>query len=147
MAFIYKLMVIKTKLTVPSIKDHLSEIRTFLREHLKDVNLSAVDKDKVILAIDEACVNAMVHGNLLDGTKPVDIELEIDKKSLKVKICDDGCGSTIIPEKFLNKAMTDMVQEKQKGGMGLKLIYSIMDKVEFYVQGKKNICYLEKSLS
>ena len=43
--------------------------------------------------------------------------------------------------------MDDIVSDKQKGGLGLKLIYSIMDIVNFYSIEDKNTLMMVKLLT
>jgi anti-sigma regulatory factor (Ser/Thr protein kinase) len=42
------------------------------------------------------------------------------------------------------KALSDVIKDRQKGGLGLKLIYSIMDVVCFYTTKQKSFCLLIK---
>ncbi len=135
----------KTKLTVPSVKKHLTEVRKFVRQQLEDINLGNVDKSQIVLAIDEACANAMVHGNQGNKSKSIDIEMSVDTEHLEIKISDDGSNDFDIA-KHLSKDIEELVKNKEKGGMGLKLMHSVMDEVRFIREKSKNVCYLRKVL-
>src|SRR5438309_5147841 len=45
------------------------------------------------IAVGEACINAIEHGNELDETLPIGIMLSMDSETLEVKVSDTGKGS------------------------------------------------------
>lgn len=80
-------------------------------------------------AISEACINAMEHGNKLDETLSVSIILSIDGDSLEVRVVDTGDGPkehTVRPD--IDKKMHE---EEAPRGMGMFLIESLVDEVEW----------------
>ncbi len=61
-----------------------------------------------------------------------------------VEIGDIGLFDESLIKEKVSKEIKDIIKEKQKGGMGLKLIYSIMDIVTFYTKDNKSYCMMVK---
>jgi serine/threonine-protein kinase RsbW len=80
-------------------------------------------------AIAEACINAMEHGNKLDETLSVGVVLSMDANSLEVKVHDTGSG----PQEHAHTPDIDkkMHEEESARGMGMFLIESLVDEVEW----------------
>ena len=89
--------------------------------------------NKLKIAVNEACINAMDHGNDYDPTKNVEITFEYNDESLSVSVTDSGSGNVSpnfdepdLDEQFeLFKTM-----EQEISGWGLFLMKSLVDDVE-----------------
>ena len=81
------------------------------------------------MAIAEACINAMEHGNKLDETLSVGVVLSMGTDSLEVKVVDNGTG----PQGHAAAPDIDkkMHEEEEARGMGMFLIESLVDEVEW----------------
>lgn len=135
----------KTKFTTICSREKLSEIRSFLQVILGDANIPQSTRDEVILAVDEACANAIIHGNGCDEKKTLQLEIALSKEKLSVEIYD--VGNTAFPaEEFKSRDISELIHTRQKGGLGLKLMYSIMDEVNYYQSNGVNVCSLSKIL-
>jgi serine/threonine-protein kinase RsbW len=80
-------------------------------------------------AVAEACINAMEHGNKLDDTLCVGVVLSMSTDSLEVKVIDTGegpQGHAVTPD--IDKKMHE---EQDARGMGMFLIESLVDEVEW----------------
>src|SRR6185295_14556666 len=111
------------------------ELRAFLARYLEGLSISASEKNQVILAIDEAVANAIIHGNKADENKSITLDIDIGDKRMSVEIYDVGLfDATSQGEESKNVNLKEVIKERQKGGLGLKLIYSIMDVVCFYTK-------------
>ena len=135
----------RTKFTTICSREKLSEIRSFLANVLSDLNIAPSVKNEIILAVDEACANAIIHGNNCDGNKPLQLDVELEGDKLTVEISDIG-DTDIDTETYKDKTINDLIKERRKGGLGLKLIYSIMDEVNYFSRDSRNICALVKNL-
>jgi len=116
----------------------------FVREQLKELEFSEKDKYQIVLAVDEACANAIIHGNKCDAVRQLSIEWVVSKVSLKIRIQDVGS----FPQNI--KPVIDIqkhIKLKQKGGLGLFIIHSIMDDVEFFNEQNHQICQLTKKIN
>lgn len=80
-------------------------------------------------AVAEACINAMEHGNHMNAAVPVGIVLSIHPGELEVKVMDDGNGMSAPPSKpDIDRKMSG---EEEARGMGMFLIQSLVDEVEW----------------
>ncbi|MGB1205478.1 MAG: ATP-binding protein [Chitinophagales bacterium] len=140
-------MRMKINYTTPCCRKRLSEIRHFVSQQIKDAKLSDLEKSQIILAVDEACANAIIHGNHCDNSKELKLQLEINDDRISVEISDIGNyhphpkGS-----RSTQDVVGDCIQNKRKGGLGLRLMYGVMDNVKYYSKGSTNICSLTKRL-
>ncbi len=80
-------------------------------------------------AVEEACINAIEHGNQQNANVKVLVELIADDSKLQVDIHDQGKGIRGTVEK---PDIDAKIARKQSArGWGLFLIQSLMDEVEF----------------
>jgi serine/threonine-protein kinase RsbW len=136
----------KIEYTISCSKDRLSEIRGFVREQLAQLHISDVEKNQIVLAVDEACANAIIHGNNCDDSKQLKLFIEIGASKLKVEISDVGSFRPNELNWSTREAVSESLRQKNRGGLGLPLMNSIMDKVHFYSKNHVNVCALSKRL-
>lgn len=80
-------------------------------------------------AVSEACINAIEHGNKLQEKLSVVVIMTMDAKALEVKVIDRGQGVTRkVSKPDMEKKMHG---EEAPRGLGLFLIESLVDEVEF----------------
>lgn len=92
---------------------------------------SDVDVFAIRLALEEALVNAIRHGNKLDPHKKVRVEWCVCNGKLEITIEDEGKG-------FTPNAVPDPTKDEnleRPGGRGLMLMKAYMDCVEYNAQG------------
>jgi serine/threonine-protein kinase RsbW len=85
----------------------------------------------VHLAVEEALVNAIKHGNRNDGSKQVHVVLKLAEQDIRIEISDEGKG-------FDPAAVPDPTDEENleiPSGRGLMLMRNFMNSVEFSEQG------------
>jgi serine/threonine-protein kinase RsbW len=80
-------------------------------------------------AIAEACINAMEHGNKLDENLYVGVMMSLGPDYLEIKVLDTGRG----PQEHAHAPDIDkkMHEEEEARGMGMFLIESLVDEVEW----------------
>jgi serine/threonine-protein kinase RsbW len=112
----------------------LDELLGQLRSHRWDHR----DVFGVHLAIEEALVNAIRHGNCEDPRKRVEVHCRLADNRIKVEIADEGPGfdSTRVPDP------TDVKNLAQPSGRGLLLMRAFMSRVTYEDHGRKVV--LEK---
>ncbi|MCS6862448.1 MAG: ATP-binding protein [Abditibacteriales bacterium] len=84
------------------------------------------------MAVGEACLNAMEHGNQFDRRRRVIVRLSAKRNGLEVSVTDSGQGGW---DKVINTPPPDL-QAKLSGesslrGWGMFLIRHLVDEVEF----------------
>ena len=123
--------------------NNLKGIRDFIRESLKGHGVTDVTMNEIVLAIDEMCSNLMIHAHHCNPEHMLELHIRIPKKGeLIFEIVDDGNVFDI--NNFMEPDLDNLVQEKRKGGLGIRLVKSIMDSVEYLHKGGKNVCRLTK---
>jgi serine/threonine-protein kinase RsbW len=83
--------------------------------------------DDIRVAVDESVVNAITHGNRLDETKRVTLEVVLLPDALEVRIHDQGVG-------FDPASVADPLAAEnllRSGGRGILLMRSLMDEVRY----------------
>ncbi len=81
---------------------------------------------RIAMAVREATVNAVLHGNAYDETKKVTVEFEKTPRSLVISITDQGRGIDLnsIPDPLAPENLL------KTSGRGIFLIRSFMDEVQ-----------------
>lgn len=120
------------------------EIRAFLNRYFKDTGLTEAEVNQLILAIDEAIANAIIHGNQSNPEKTISMDIDFSEKRIVIEIGDIGLFDESLRKEKVTREIKDIIKEKEKGGLGLKLIYSIMDIVTFYTKDNKSYCMMVK---
>ena len=92
----------------------------------------------VRLALEEALVNAIKHGNGMDATKQVHIDCRFTEDRVTIVIEDEGTGFDVaaVPD-----PTTDENLDKP-GGRGIMLMRSFMNRIEYNDAGNRLV--LEK---
>ena len=137
---------IKKTLAVNSKTEKLSEIRNFVAEHAKNAGLTQKEIDDIILAVDEACTNIIKHAYKSFPDGEIVIELEYNSKKFTIKLIDHG--SSFDPDTIPDPDLQKYYRQRRVGGLGLYLMKTLMDDVEYVsVPGKYNQVLLSKNLS
>ena len=131
-----------TAATVTSVKLVIpSEIRLIDLVHSaseKMAELAGFDADdslNVGLAVREAVINAIVHGNQRDPARDVVVTLTVGKKGIEAKIADQGNGF----DPDATPDPTTSANLLQTSGRGLLLIRAFVDDVEFRRRRKRGM--------
>ncbi|MFQ5769047.1 MAG: ATP-binding protein [bacterium] len=137
----------KYHLKLPSQSDNLSIIRELVAKVASMVGFGSDDISKIELAVDEACANVIKHAYGTNSNQLIDVIIKVDNKKLMVIVSDKGKGFK--PQDIKLPNMNDYLAEMRVGGLGIYLIETLMDKVDFDVKpGIKNqvkmIKYLNK---
>ncbi|MEX0813886.1 MAG: ATP-binding protein [Chitinophagales bacterium] len=124
----------------------LSTIRDFLNDFLQSLDISTSEINQIVLAMDEAVSNAIIHGNNSDESKILEVDINVVDNKIKIVLSDIGFLDLAKRDAKVEKALADIIKEKQKGGLGLKLIHSIMDIVTFYTKDGRSFLMMQKFL-
>ena len=79
-------------------------------------------------AVAEACLNAIEHGNRLNTTFRVGIELLADASKLQVSVSDQGEGISAVPAPDIDAKIEG---KESPRGWGIFLIRNLVDEVQF----------------
>ncbi len=92
------------------------------------------DKDDIFavhLALEEAFLNAVKHGNKMDSSKEVKIDYSVDYDKIEISLTDQGDGFE--PTSVADPRYGEDLYKP--GGRGLLLMNSYMDVVKFNESG------------
>ena len=140
----YKTRFVDTKELVQDLREHIefelpsaiSPMHIVLEYLLKRVEKLGVVKSEqsnLFVALDEAFVNAVKHGNKFDAKKLVRITAEVSKQEARFTIEDEGEGFDVnnIPDPL------DPENLFKSSGRGVLFIYNIMDEVKYNERGNR----------
>jgi serine/threonine-protein kinase RsbW len=97
------------------------------------------------LAIEEAVVNVITHA--FAGVAPphhLALSLAVTPEVLRIELSDNG--RPFDPASANAPDLTSPLAEREPGGLGLHLIRTMMDRVEYSREADRNRLVLEKSL-
>ena len=123
----------KIEFELPSDLALMNGVLDYLQERVAKLGLIKPERSNLFVALDEAFVNAVKHGNKSDPTKLVRITAELTPKEPCFTVEDEGEGFDIreIPDPC------DPANLFRTSGRGVLLIYNIMDEVEYNAQGNR----------
>jgi len=123
----------KIEFELPSDLGLMNGVLEYLQERVAKLGLIRPERSNLFVALDEAFVNAVKHGNKNDLTKLVKITAELSPKEAAFTVEDEGEGFDIreIPNPC------DPENLFRTSGRGVLLIYNIMDEVEYNAQGNR----------
>jgi len=108
-------------------------------QELKTQHWVAHDIFGVHLAMHEALVNAIIHGNRLDAGKRVHVSCRMSPELLQIEIADEGDGFD--PARLPDP--TDPDRLESPSGRGVMLMRAFMSRVDFNERG--NCVVMEKT--
>jgi serine/threonine-protein kinase RsbW len=124
---------------------NLKGIREFIRASLKDQHVPEIELSAIVLALDEMCSNLMIHAHHCNPDHLLELHIDIPARGKFIfEIIDDGSVFDI--NQFHEPELGNLVHQKRKGGLGIRLVKAIMDNVEYLKRDEKNVCRLTKQV-
>ncbi|MEM6503964.1 MAG: ATP-binding protein [Planctomycetota bacterium] len=120
--------------TIPSINAEAAQVMQEILDATEEYGYKR-EGFAVRLALDEALVNAVKHGNKNDPGKTVQVECSIDDNRIVIQIEDQGPG-------FVPDELPDPTAEENLGrpnGRGVMLMRAYMTEVDFNDRGNRVI--------
>ena len=134
------------QLKIPSQSDNLAIIRDVVAKVASRVGFDTDEASKIELAVDEACTNVIKHAYANNSNQMIEVSIKVDQKKLIIIVADKGKGFN--PDEIKLPDLNKSIKEGRKGGLGLCLIKTLMDKVEFEIKpGSKNKVKMIKYIS
>jgi len=105
----------------------------YLLKRVEKLGVIKPEQSNLFVALDEAFVNAVKHGNKFDAKKLVRITAEVSKQEARFTIEDEGEGFDVknIPDPL------DPENLFKTSGRGVLFIYNIMDEVKYNERGNR----------
>jgi serine/threonine-protein kinase RsbW len=124
---------------LPSDRGASRVVMDVLLEQLGAHDWDPSDIFAIHLAVEEALVNAIMHGNKLDSAKKVHVDCRVSRDDVRVEITDEGQGfdPASVPDCTLEERL------EAPSGRGVMLMRSFMTRIAYNAKG--NSVVLEKS--
>jgi serine/threonine-protein kinase RsbW len=106
-------------------------VRDQLISELQANSFSDEDIFAVHLAVEEAFINGVKHGNKMDPTKQIKVDYLVDSDRIEVWVTDEGAGFD--PDEVPDPRSGRNIYKSN--GRGLLLMRSYMDEVEYNENG------------
>ena len=117
----------RVSFTLDSTLEAVTKVEETAAEFAQKACFDEDDALNITMAVREAAVNAVLHGNSYDPAKKISASFESSDASLTIRICDQGQGldpdtipDPLAPENILRGS-----------GRGIFLIRAFMDEVHF----------------
>jgi anti-sigma regulatory factor (Ser/Thr protein kinase) len=132
-----------SKIRFPARPYQLKQVRFIVQNALRTTNLPPIDVDRVVLAVNEACMNIIQHGYKQDETGEIILEIFKNPAEMLFRLTDfappvDEC--TIKGREW---------EDVRPGGLGVHFICESMDDIKYLhlPDGAGNILEMTKKLS
>ena len=106
--------------------ESVDEAENLVLKAAEESGFNEEDLHKIGMAVREAMVNAVVHGNRYNLKKKVKLEVQVDDAALEIVITDQGEGfeATELPDPLAEENLL------RQSGRGLLLIKAFVDRFE-----------------
>jgi serine/threonine-protein kinase RsbW len=123
----------KIEFEFPSAISLMHSVLNYLMKRVEKVGVINPESSNLFVALDEAFVNAVKHGNKFDKNKIVRVSAEVSPKEARFTVEDEGEGFDVnaIPDP------TNPENLFKTSGRGVLFIYNIMDEVKYNERGNR----------
>jgi serine/threonine-protein kinase RsbW len=132
-------------LKVSSQTSRLKSVRDFVTEEASRFGFDEETVNKISIAVDEACTNVIKHSFNYAEDREIEVTVKTSDGAFEVIVSHDG--KSFDPEEIKPPDMKEYLTHYRRGGLGMHLMRSLMDKVEYRSSGKsRNEVHLIKLL-
>lgn len=120
------------QIQIPSLTENIRIIESFIDNAKEKYALDDDIYGNIMIAVTESVNNAILHGNKGDKRKNVDLKLNLEDKSLRFTVEDEGDG-------FSYDELPDPTAPEnlgKPGGRGIFLMKHLSDEVNFKEEGR-----------
>lgn len=118
---------------IPSDPTEARRVQDHIETQLKSCHFEDTEIFSIKLALEEALVNAIKHGNQMDRSKKVQIHYRVNTERFEIRIKDEGRGFD--PEDVPDPLATENLE--RPCGRGLLLMRHYMTEVTFHPPGNQ----------
>jgi len=118
------------------------EVQKRITDNVQRLGFDSHSQFAIKLALEEALINAIKHGNKLDPNKKVHVQAKVTPRQAEIVIEDEGTGfdRTCVPDPTADENLCKC------SGRGILLIESFMDKVQ-WTRGGRRVKLVKKNES
>ena len=118
-----------SRLTISSRTGNLEALRDFVADGASRFGFNPELAGKIALAVDEACTNIIKHAYGFATDRSIEIQLNERGDEFEIVIQHDG--ESFNPENVSTPDMKEYLSQYRRGGLGIHLMRSLMDRVEY----------------
>jgi anti-sigma regulatory factor (Ser/Thr protein kinase) len=102
------------------------------------------DIHSIQLLLDEVVINVIKHGYKDEKGRPIDVTLSLEGKTLTIRVEDEArpFDPTAAPPPNLDLP----IEERPIGGLGVHIVKSLTDSMDYQRAGSRNILTMTKTL-
>jgi len=118
---------------LPGVISIMHIVLEYLMQRVDKLGVVKAEQSNLFVALDEAFVNAVKHGNKFDASKNIRVAADVSKSEARFTIEDEGEGFDVnnIPDPL------DPMNLFKPSGRGVLFIYNIMDEVQYNERGNR----------
>lgn len=124
--------------------DQLQSVRDLVQRGAEKAGFSPKECYACQLAVSEAVENIIRHGYGQEVPNEIEVRVTSESGKLNIELTDDA--PPFNPTNNRKKKQWS-VDDPPIGGLGIHIIHSVMDDVEYKRQGEENLLILEKKKS
>lgn len=119
-----------TRVSITSDPRLLKAVRGLIRGYMNGLDFPYDRIEEIVLAVDEACSNAMRHSYCGSHDGVIEIELKSGERDVVIELRDYGVPVAEEHVQRKNVQAPDL-DTLRPGGLGIQLIFEVFDDVEF----------------
>jgi anti-sigma regulatory factor (Ser/Thr protein kinase) len=119
---------------------NLALMRQAVRKFLDGYNFSEKERLLIVLGVDEACTNIIRYAYELRDDQPITLSMEALRGSVRMRLRDYGIQVPVDQMKVRTR------DQLKPGGLGLQLIRTAFDKVDYVLKPRGTELVLTKNL-
>lgn len=135
-------MILEKTLTLKNDISELNNLREFSEVFGQENNISNDIINKFQLAFEELISNIIFYGYDDELPHEISVVFNLDEKSLAVLIVDDAKEFNPLEKEDPDISLS--IDERKIGGLGIYLVKSLMDEVNYKRESGKNYFYIKK---
>jgi anti-sigma regulatory factor (Ser/Thr protein kinase) len=130
----------KQKVEFSSHTGNLAPMRKFVRKFLESYPFSEQERMLMVLGVDEACTNIIRHAYHLRDDQLISLSLEASRRCIRMRLRDYGKQTETHTMKGREHHLI------RPGGLGLHLIRTAFDKVDYILKARGTELVMTKNL-
>ena len=126
-----------------ALRDNLEELFAFVEQALTSLNTPASDRDKMMMALDEALTNVVLYAYPEDQRGTVGIHICRSDNTITVEVVDQG--KPFDPTAHPAPDITLPIEQRPIGGLGIHLARNLVTSLRYYREQGANHLVLTTS--
>jgi anti-sigma regulatory factor (Ser/Thr protein kinase) len=131
-------------LTLANKLSELNNLASAVESFAEQAGLGMKTQFNLNLVLDELVTNIISYAYTDEHLHQIEITLSYDTNLLSIKLSDDG--ELFDPTLIKTQALTEDLEQRELGGLGIHFVKKLMDKMEYHRVDKRNHLLLEKEL-